>query len=151
HNWPAVLKLLDEPSAEPFRAVARRAVADQYIPAVVDGLIERLHREADAGRRRGYADLLTRVYKKPDPAAPSWGFRAAPRPGNTVAWERSDAVEQALDGVVADLAVLRRMLREKVPARAATLGRRLAEERDADAVAALLGAFRGRPGGEARP
>jgi putative membrane-bound dehydrogenase-like protein len=150
-NWPAVLKLLDEPSAEPFRAVARRAVADQYVPAVVDGLIERLHRETAAARRREYADLLTRVYKKPDPAAPYWGFRPAPRPANAVAWERSGAIEQALDGVVADLAVLRRMLREKVPARPATLGRRLEAERDADAVAALLGAFRGRPGGEARP
>jgi putative membrane-bound dehydrogenase-like protein len=156
-NWSAVLKLLDEPNGEPFRAIARRAVADQYDSGVVDGLIERLKKESDAGRRREYADLLARVYKKPASPWTYWGFRPPPRPANSVAWERSEAIAQALDGVLADpdrsarLDVLRRMLREKVPAGTATLGRWLKEEGDADAVSAVLAALRERPGGEARP
>jgi putative membrane-bound dehydrogenase-like protein len=156
-NWPAVLKFLDEPNGEPFRVIARRAVADQYDKGVVDGLIERLKKEPDAGRRREYADLLARVYKKPAAPWTYWGFRPPPRPANSVAWERSEAIAQALDGALADpdrsvrLDVLRRMLREKVPTGTVTLGRRLKEERDADAVAALLAALRERPGGEARP
>ncbi len=43
------------------------------------------------------------------------------------------------------------MLREKVPARTATLGRWLHDEMQADAVAALLAALRDRPAGESRP
>jgi putative membrane-bound dehydrogenase-like protein len=156
-NWPAVLKLLDEPDGAPFRAIARRAVAGQYENGVVDGLIERLKKESDGGRRREYADLLARVYKKPASPWSYWGFRPPPRPANSVAWERSEAIAQGLDGVLADpdrsvrLEVLRQMLREKVPAGTATLGHWLSEERDADTVAALLAALRERPGGEARP
>jgi putative membrane-bound dehydrogenase-like protein len=156
-NWPAVLKLLDEPNGEPFRAIARRAVADQYDKGVVDGLIERLKNEPDAARRREYADLLARVCKRPADPWTYWGFRPPPRPANSVAWGRSEAIARALDGALADpeqavrLDVLRRMLREKVPAETATLGRWLKEERDADTVASLLAALRVRPGGEARP
>jgi putative heme-binding domain-containing protein len=156
-NWPAVLKLLDEPDGEPFRAIARRAVAGRYDREVVDGLIERLKKDSDAGRRREYADLLTRVYKKPASPWTYWGFRPPPRPANSVAWDRSEAIAQALDGVLADtdrsgrVEVLRRMLREKVPAGTATLGRWLKEESDAETVAALLAALRESPGAEARP
>src|SRR5262249_18397235 len=64
-TWPALLKLLDDPGAAPLRAVALRAVAERFEPGVVDGLIERLRTEAEAARRREYADALTRVYKKP--------------------------------------------------------------------------------------
>jgi putative heme-binding domain-containing protein len=155
-SWPAVLGLLDEPGAEPFRAIARRAVAGQYDPDLVDGLIERLKKEADPTRRREYADLLARVYKKPATPWVYWGFRPPPRPANTVAWERSEAIARALDAALADpslagrRAVLRRMLREQVPARPATLGRWIEEERDAETVAALLAALRDRPG-DARP
>ena len=37
-NWPAVLKLLDLPNSEPMRPIALRAIAEQYVPEVVDGL-----------------------------------------------------------------------------------------------------------------
>src|SRR5262249_30394417 len=113
-NWPATLKLLDEPGDAPLRTVALRAVAERYEPTVVDGLIERLGRETVAERRKEYADALTRVYKKPGPWV-YWGYRPAPRPVNTVAWERTEAIAQALDRVLTDseravrLAVLRRL------------------------------------------
>src|SRR5262249_7360038 len=127
-NWPAVLKLLDEPSSEPFREIARRAVAGQYEIPLVDGLISRLKTEADSTRRHDYADALARVYKKPGPWT-YWGFRPPPRPANSVPWERTGAIEEALDRALAEpdravrLRTLRRMLREKVPARVARLGR----------------------------
>ncbi|MCI0462035.1 MAG: HEAT repeat domain-containing protein [Gemmataceae bacterium] len=155
-NWPAVLKLLDEPSTEPFRAIARRAVANQYSPQLVDGLAERLRREADPARRREYADALTRVYKKPA-SWTYWGFRPPPRPANTSPWERTEVIEQALDRALADpdravrLDLLTRMVREKVPARVPTLARWLQEERDPKSVAAILNAFRERPASESRP
>jgi putative membrane-bound dehydrogenase-like protein len=156
-NWPAVLKLLDEPSTEPFRDIALRAVAGQYDAQLVDGLLARLRSETDPGRRRAYADTLTRVYKKPAAPRTYWGFRPPPRPANGVAWERTEAIEQALDRVLAgaDRAMRRdllgRMLREKVPARVATLGPWLQTERDPDSVAVILSAFRDRPAGESRP
>src|SRR5262245_37293604 len=55
-NWPAILKLLDERDSEPLRAVALRALAERFEPAVVDGLIERLRAEKDPARRLQYAD-----------------------------------------------------------------------------------------------
>ncbi len=61
-NWPAVLKLLDRPSADPVRALALRAVADQAVPQVADGLVERLRDESDPARRREVADALTRIH-----------------------------------------------------------------------------------------
>src|SRR5262249_21775132 len=128
-NWPAVLKLLDEPSSEPFRTIALRAVADQYVPQVVDGFADRLRRETDPGRGGEYPDARTRGYRKPPRPWVYWGFRPPPRPAHTVAWERTTEIEQALDRVLAApdptvrMATLRRMLREKVPARTATLAR----------------------------
>jgi putative heme-binding domain-containing protein len=154
-NWPAVLKLLDEPDTVPMRAIALRAVAEQYEPKVVDGLIERLAVEKDAARRRAYADALTRVYKKPGPWV-YWGYRPPPRPANTVAWERSEAIALALDTVLADtnrdvrLAVLLRMQREKVPCQLATLGQWLQDEHQSQRVAALLVSLRDQPPAEAR-
>jgi putative membrane-bound dehydrogenase-like protein len=155
-NWSAVLKLLDEPATDPLRAVALRAVAEQYESGLVDGLIERLKKEPEAARRREYADLLTRVWKKPATPWTYWGFRPPPRPANTVAWDRTEAVEQALQRVLADADrgvrsdVLRRMLREKVPAPTDALGRWLKEEREAGRVASLLAALRDRPPAESR-
>jgi putative membrane-bound dehydrogenase-like protein len=155
-DWPAVLKLLDKPGTEPLHAVARRAAAGQYDRGLVDGLIERLAKETDPVRRRELADLLTRVSKKPPPWT-YWGFRAAPRPANTVAWERTEAIEQALDRVLADpdrglrLTVLGRMLREKVPPGTDTLCRWLKEERQAETVATLLAALRDRSDAQTRP
>lgn len=166
-NWPAVLKLLELPSTEPMRSIALRAIADQAEPEVVDGLIARLGArpidldrkprdgdtgptERDAVRRNEYADALTRVYKKRAPWV-YWGYRPAPRPANTVAWERTAAIEQALDRVLYDpdhavrLAVLRRMQREKVPTVLATLETWLNSERDPSAVAAILDSLREHP------
>src|SRR5262249_28654269 len=100
-NWPAVLQLIDRPGADPVRAIALRAAAGQAAAELVDGLRERLQAEADPGRRREYADLLTRVYKKPGPQ-PYWGYRPGPRPPNTIAWERTAAIEEALNRILAD-------------------------------------------------
>ena len=60
-----------------------------------------------------YADLLTRIYKKPGPWV-YWNYRPARAP-NTVAWERTEAIDRALEKMLADpdhdvrLAVLKRM------------------------------------------
>ena len=78
-NWAAVLALADGPDAELTHALALRALADRAEPEVVDGLIARLGREPDPGRRCQYADLLARVYKTPGPWV-YWGYRPAPRP-----------------------------------------------------------------------
>ncbi|HYT91381.1 MAG TPA: HEAT repeat domain-containing protein, partial [Gemmataceae bacterium] len=110
----------------------------------------------DLGRRREYADLLTRICKKPPPWT-YWGFRPPPRPANSVTWERTAVIEQALARTLEDpdrtvrLDVLRRMAREKIAAPAATLGKWLQEERDAERVASILHAFRGQPAASRRP
>jgi putative membrane-bound dehydrogenase-like protein len=149
-NWPAVLRLTERPDADPLRAVALRALAGQYVPEVVDGLIERLGAERDAARRRQYADALSRVYKRPGPWV-YWGYRPAPRPANTVAWEHTEAIGRALDKALGDpdlgvrLAVLRRMQREKVPAGLDALGHWLHEEEDAQRLAAVLESLRDHP------
>jgi hypothetical protein len=154
-NWPAILKLLDEPDGTLMRAIALRAVAERFEPTVVDGLIQRLRTEPAPARRREYADALTRVCKKPGPWA-YWGYRPPPRPANTEVWERTEAIAEALDRVLADpdralrLAVLRRMQREKVPIRLATLGRWLADEHQPAHVAAILAALSDQPAAEAR-
>jgi putative membrane-bound dehydrogenase-like protein len=149
-NWQAVLRLIDRPSDQPIRALALRACADRFVPAVVDGLIDRLRREPDATRRRELADLLTRVSKKRG-QEPYWGYRPPPRPVNTVAWERTGAIEHALDRVLADpdhqvrLAVLRRMQREKIPTQIATLGQWLREEKNPEYIGAILESLRLHP------
>ena len=153
-NWPAVLKLLDEPSGEPLREIARRACAEQYENQVVDGLIERLKQDSDARRRGEYAELLARVHKKPA-AWVYWGFRPGARPSNSVTWERTEAIEQALNRALGDadrgarLAILRSMLSAKVPARPETLARWLRDEDQAEAVASILAALK--PGPDVRP
>jgi putative heme-binding domain-containing protein len=152
-NWAAVLALIDEPDAGPSRALAPRALADRAEPEVVDGLIARLSREPDPGRRRQYADLLARVYKTPGPWT-YWGYRPAPRPANTAAWGRTEAIAAALDRALDDpdasvrLAVLRRMIREKVPTRLATLRRRLGAEPGPEEVAAIVESLRDHTDGE---
>jgi putative membrane-bound dehydrogenase-like protein len=149
-NWPAVLKLADGPDTDPLRTIALRALADQFVPQVVDGLIPRLGRERDSSRRRAWADALTRVHRKPGPWS-YWGYRPPPRPANTVAWERTRAIEDALDRVLAGtdhgvrLAVLRRMQREKIPTRLATLDRWVRAERLAGPIAILLDSVRAHP------
>jgi putative heme-binding domain-containing protein len=152
-NWPALLQLLDAPDSHPLRAPAMRAIAGQYEQEIVDGLIERLQRELEGVRRVRYADLLTRVHKKPGPWT-YWGFRPGPRPANTRSWERTLAIEQALDRALGGnerLDVLHQMQREKVPARANTLGSWLESEPRAESVAAILTALSITPEGESRP
>jgi putative heme-binding domain-containing protein len=154
-NWPAILKLLDQADTEPTRAIALRALADRYEPTVVDGLVERLRTETEPARRRAYADTLTRVHRKPGPWV-YWGYRPPLRPVNTVAWERTEAIAQALDRVLSDpdrtvrLAILRRMQREQVSVRLSALLSWLEDEHQADRAAAILDSLRGRPAGEIR-
>jgi putative membrane-bound dehydrogenase-like protein len=154
-NWTAVLKLLDEPTASTIRPIALRALAGQFEPVVVDGLVDRLRVERDPARRREYADALTRVYKKRGPLV-YWGYRPAPRPANTVAWERTEAIERALDGALTDperavrVAVLRRMQREKIPTQIGTLRPWLREDRAPDRVGVLLSALSGYPARDVR-
>jgi putative membrane-bound dehydrogenase-like protein len=151
-NWPALLQLLDTP----LRAIALRAAAEHFEPALVEGLIERLDKESVAERRREYADVLARVCKQRGPWV-YWGYRPAPRQANTVLWERSEAIAKALDRTLADpdrsvrLAVLRRMQREKVPASLTALTRWLQEEHEPERVAVLLAALSEQPPGEIRP
>src|SRR5262249_26332988 len=70
---------------------------------------------------------------------------------NTVDWERTEAIAQALDRVLADsdrelrLAMLRRMQREKILVHLATLGRWLADEHQPECVAAILVSLHGQP------
>jgi putative membrane-bound dehydrogenase-like protein len=149
-NWPALLTLLDEQDDSPVRTVALRGIAARYEPVVVDGLIERLRTEGSPARRHQLADALTRVYKKPGPWV-YWGYRPAPRPANTMAWERTEKIEQALDRALADpdrtvrAEVLKRMEREKIPARVTTLCQWLGEEREAKRVALILDALQSHP------
>jgi putative membrane-bound dehydrogenase-like protein len=155
-NWPAILKLLDEPNGVPLRTIALRAVAGQFEPRVVDGLIERLRTETTQVRRREYAGALTRVYKMPGPWS-YWGYRPPPRPANTVAWTRTEAIATTLDRMLADpdrvvrLATLQRMQREKIPVRLGTLGRWLEVEYHSDRVAAILASLHEQPAAEVRP
>ncbi|MBM3834067.1 MAG: c-type cytochrome [Verrucomicrobia bacterium] len=154
-NWPAVLNFLDDKEHSTMRTLGLRALAERAEPAVVDGAIDRLRHEQDPIRRREYADLLARVHRKPGPWT-YWGYRPAPRPANTIAWERTDAIEQSLDRLLADsdrsvrLAVLRRMQRENILAQTSTLARWLDEERDHERVGAILVAMRNSAPAEAR-
>jgi putative membrane-bound dehydrogenase-like protein len=149
-NWPAVLKLADRPDSDPLRGIAMRALAEHYLPEVVDGLIDRSRSERDPTRRRQYAEALARVYKRPGPWV-YWGYRPPPRPANTVAWERTEAIGDALDRMLSDperatrLAVLRRMQREKIPARLATLGPWLREEQDPQRLSAIITSLQDHP------
>lgn len=162
-NWPAIVQLLDLPDSDSLRRIALRAVADQGVSEVADRLIERLGTDPNGATKRGgdfvrrseYADALTRIYKKPGPWK-YWDYRPAPRPANTVAWERTAAIEQALDHLLADadhnlrLVVLRRMLREKISTRLGTIAAWLATELEPAAVAAILESLREHPADNSR-
>ena len=149
-NWPAVLELLDESANGTMRTIALRAVAEEVDPVVVDGLLSRLMRESDSQRRRAYADLLSRVHRKPGPWS-YWGFRPGPRTPNTETWDRTAIIEQALNARLGDddrdvrAHVLSRMQRELIPFETERLSRWLAEETDAQYVAAILDAVPGLP------
>jgi putative membrane-bound dehydrogenase-like protein len=146
-DWQAILNLADESPRESVRALALRAIADQPVPEIVDGVMTRLRAEPAANRRRDYADLLTRVYQKPGPWT-YWGYRLSPRSANTVEWERTPQIKHAVNAVLLDpdravrLATLRRMQREKVPTIADTLEAWLADERDPERVAAIIASLK---------
>jgi HEAT repeat protein len=148
-NWPEVLALLDLPDSEPLRPIALRAIAGQHVPEVVDGLIQRLD-GSDAKRRGEHAVALTRVDKQPGPWE-YWGYRPPPRPASTVAWDRTAAIEQALDRALGDedrtvrLAVLRQMQRENVSVTMERLAAWLGDERGEEAVAAILSSLPAEP------
>ena len=154
-NWPDVLTLLDRPGrprpASPdLRTVALRALGDRANPTIVAGIDDRLKGDSDPRRRRQYVNLLARVYKRPEPWV-YWGFRPAPRPANTVAWERTASIAEALNRTLADSdtvvrrSALLRMRREQVPVRLDALADWLRTERDAGHVAAILDALEGYP------
>jgi putative membrane-bound dehydrogenase-like protein len=142
-NWPAVLNLLDLADDTPIRQIALRAIADQYSPTIVDGLVVRLGQSGDPRRTRDYADALTRVFRKPGPWT-YWGYRPPPRPVKTVDWERTSLIAQSLDDVMSSpdrdvlVAILKRMQREQVPVQLASITRWLNEERDKQRVDAIL-------------
>ncbi len=148
-NWRGILALLDEPDERPIRAVALRALAGQYSDVVADAWIARLRSEKRAARRIEYADLLARIHQKPG-AWSYWGYRPAPRPAHSVAWQRSAAIEAALQELLGDpdravrLATLRRMLRERVPVSIEPLERWLHDEHEPEAVSVILDALRDR-------
>ena len=154
-NDPAVLALLDESDDHPIGRIALAALTDRANQAIVDGLSDRLRKETNPQRRRRYAEALARVHKKPG-SWTYWGYRPPPRPANGVAWERTQAIEEILDRALTDsnrdfcAAILRRMQREQIPARVATLGHWLKEDRAADHVKAILDSLAKAPTQEAR-
>ncbi len=159
-NWSAVLQLLDEPSRgtadrRALRALALRAIVDRVDEKIVDGLMARLKKSSDPRRREEYADALARVHRKPKPWS-YWGFRPAPRPANSIVWDGTERIQQALDHALADAdrnvrsLVLKRMRREKVPLRFSALSEWLQDETDADRVAQVLDALTDRPAAEVR-
>lgn len=142
-NWKAVLALLDEPTNSRARNAATRALARQANSVIADDLMRRLEVQENSRHRREYADLLTRIYKKPV-AWTYWGYRPPPRPANSVEWDRTKAVASALDRVLAisdnsvRTATLLQMQREQVPVRLATLTKWLKGETNSESLSAIL-------------
>jgi putative membrane-bound dehydrogenase-like protein len=153
-NWPQVIALLDRPTNDAARKAALIAIAERAQPAVVDALLQRLKSEATPERRREYADLLTRVHKRLG-ERPYWGYRPPLRPVNEVAWERTTKIETALDRVLAGgvfrTEILRRMQREQIPVRLASLNNWLLSERQPEGVAAIIDSLKDRPAADVRP
>ena len=145
-NWSAALEWLDGPDDSPLRPIALRALAAQSEVEAVDGLIRRLGTSQDAKRRREYAELLCRVHRKPG-SWTYWGFRPAPKPSNTEPWERTEAIEAALNRTLNDpdrevrLATVRQMEREKIRVPSETLTRWLRGETKYESVAAILASY----------
>jgi len=151
-NWPAVLGWLDTPDNSPLRPIAIRALAEQAEADAVDGLVHRLETSREPKRRCEYADLLARVHRKPGPWV-YWGFRPGPRPPNTESWERTEAIEKALNRALNDpdrevrLATLQQMEREKIRVPSETLTRWLRGETKFESVAAILSSYESSKGG----
>jgi putative heme-binding domain-containing protein len=142
---------LNPPPEVFLRDIALRAIADQPDQVIVDGLEVRLRLEPLATRRIEYADVLSRVHRKPPTQWVYWGFRPAPRPANTVPWERTELIEQTLNRLLADpnnavrLEVLKRMQREKIPTKLDALAAWLKEDDQPDAQVLILTSLREHP------
>lgn len=142
-NWSEVVRLLDLPNTNPVKALARWAVAGQFDPVVVQGLIRRLAVEKDVRLRRRYADHLTRVHRKPAPWE-YWGLHPPPRPVNPIDWEQTAFIEHALDEALnhpdpgVHIQTLTLMQRREIPVRLETLTHLLGLSRNGDTVAAIL-------------
>ena len=161
NHWSAVLKLLDvsdqaDVGSPGLRTLALRALSGQAEETIVDGIVSRWESESHSVRRGEYVDLLSRVYKKPAEWT-YWGFRPAPRPANTVVWERTNRIGKVLNRALADAEhsvrklALERMRREKVPVRLAALTDWLRAEKNSENVAAILEALQTYPADDVRP
>ncbi len=133
-NWASVFTILEN-GFSPARPAALVAAAEQYNIELVDGLLA-----------RGYAGLLCRVYKKPGPYE-YWGFRPAPRPVNSVDWERTDAIGTKMIEAFAkrhngSAELRKQILREGVPIPLATLTQCLIDETDENRLAVVFDALR---------
>jgi putative heme-binding domain-containing protein len=151
-NWPSVLEWLEARDNSPLRPIALRALAGQAEVEAVDGLIRRLGTSQDPRRRREYAELLSRVHRKPGPWA-YWGFRPGPRPPNSESWARTEAIEMALDRTLYDpdrevrLATIQQMEREKIRVPPETLARWMRGETKFESVAGILASYDSSKGG----
>lgn len=154
-NWPAVLRLLDQPNAAPIRTIAVRALSDQFDATVADALIQRLGNEPNSDHQGEYAEVLARIHKAPGPWK-YWGYRPGPRPANTERWARTQAIEAALNrllgrkGFVKRAEVLKAMEREKVPIRLETLVGLLKNEFQPEGTKLVLAALAGFPPADTR-
>ena len=160
-NWPAVLELLDvqpEPESAPeiLRELALIALAEQSDADIADGLITRVDSASSPAHRREYADLLSRICRLPATWS-YWGFRPGSRPANFESWDRTDAIQAALDRRLSDSDhmvrsfVLGRILREDLPLAATSLSDWLNDESDPDHVAGILQALSSMPASDASP
>jgi putative membrane-bound dehydrogenase-like protein len=149
-NWPAMLEWLDTPNDSLLRSIALRTLAGQAEAEIVEGLLRRLETSPEPKRRREYAELLTRVHRKPGPWT-YWGFRPGPRPPNTELWDRTAAIAMALDRTLSDpdvrLVTLQQMERQKIPVPSDTLTRWLRVERRFENIGAILASYESRPAG----
>jgi putative membrane-bound dehydrogenase-like protein len=141
-NWPAVLRLLDEQAEKPIRSIARRAVAEQYDAEVVRGLLDRLAVDNGSQQAAEFGVLLTRVWQKPSTWV-YWGYRPAPRPPNSNAWEQSKPIAAAIERAILKIddaelvTLLDQVERERLPLGLNALLRRL-QTATTDAASARL-------------
>lgn len=153
-NWPAVDRLLDD--SPRLRRIALQTILEQRDCVVADQLINRLRNDGNAENRREYADVLAGMARKTEPWT-YWGFRPAPRPAATVDWERTTAIESALNTILRDkdfdvrAFVLSRMVREGIEPDLSLLVQWLSEETDAPRVDAILGTLPSREAAVIQP
>ena len=146
-NWPAVDRLLD--ATPRLRRISLHAIAEQRTPFLVDQLVNRLRNDENSKSRREYVDVLAGMVRKVEPWT-YWGFRPAPRPPATVDWEKTNAIENALNTVLRDTDfdvrafALSRMVQEGVVPDLTFLARWLSEDTDTRHVDAILGTLKGR-------